>query len=123
MGFRVNRESQEDPVLPVNLDHRGQPVTGANRDHRVYRGSENQEKTLSKGNQECLEGRGNRALRVYQGARDFPGTVNQGFQDLKVIRDMPVYPDPRAQKEIKVMEVCQGSLVPQVLMEYRGHRV
>ena len=38
--------------------------------------------------------------------------VNQGFQALRVTRDMLVFLDLQALKVIKVMEVFQGSLVP-----------
>lgn len=123
MVFLVNQESQENWVHQENLVQQVQPVTEANQDLRVYRALENQEKTVSKGNQEYLDRKDNRAQRDYQEAQDSPGMESPDFQDLKVTKAMPAYQDPRDQKEIRVMEVCQGSLVQQALMEYRAHLV
>lgn len=87
---------QESLVLLESRDWQGHLVKEANQDHQAYQELANQEKMVSEGNQDSLEGKGNQALRVYQGVQACQAMVNQDFQDLRVTRDMLVSQDLQA---------------------------
>ncbi|GLD63409.1 collagen alpha-1(VIII) chain-like protein [Lates japonicus] len=72
------------------------------------------------GNQGSLEGKGNQALLVYQGALDCQAMVNQGFQDLRVTRDMLVFLDLQAQKVFQDSQAGQERVDNQGQEVYKG---
>lgn len=72
---------------------RGRWAKGARRDPRACQESANQERMVSQGSRGSQEGKGNQALLAYRGVQACPVTVNQGFRDLRVTRDMPVSQD------------------------------
>lgn len=83
-------------VLLESQDWQGRRVREANQDHQVCQGLENQEKMVSEGNQGLLEEKGKQALLVYQVVQACQVMVSQGFQDLRVTRDMLVFLDLQA---------------------------
>lgn len=87
---------QESLVLLESQDWQGHLVKEAHQGHQVCQELENQEKMVSEGNQDSLEGKGKQAFLVYQGVQACQAMVNQGFQDLRVTRDMLVSQDHQA---------------------------
>lgn len=96
MVSQGSRVYQESLVLLENQDWPGHLVKEVNQDHQACQVLGNQEKMVSEGNQVFLEGKGNQALLVYQGVQACRAMVNQGFQDLRVTKDMLVSLDLQA---------------------------
>lgn len=91
-----NQEYQENPVLQASRDRRDHLAIEDNQDPQVCQEWGNREKMASEANQVSREVKGNQGLPDYQGVPACQVTVNRGFLDQRVTKDMPVSPDLQA---------------------------
>lgn len=90
MGSLDSQEYQENLVHLENLEWQGHQVKEDNQVHQGYQELGNQEKMVSEGSLACLEEKVRQALLGYQGVQVYQAMVNQGSQDLRVTKVMPV---------------------------------